>query len=79
MFDWIKRIIEKRNSKAEKEAFKEEVYSDDNCSVIDDDTLSETQQLNQTNNSVKDSIRTKSAQKRKKDLETLEDMNSNLN
>jgi hypothetical protein len=79
MFDWVKKIIEKRNSKAEKEAFKDEVYSDDNRSIIDDTTLSETEELNKTNNLVKKNIRDKASEKRKKDLEALEDMNDTMN
>jgi hypothetical protein len=79
MFDWVKRIIEKRNLKAEKEAFKEEVYSDDNRSIIDNSTLSETDTLNKTNESVKKTIRNKASEKRKKDLDALEEMNNNMN
>ena len=79
MFGWFKKIIEKKNSEAEKKAFKDSVYSDDNRNIIDDETVNESQSIVDSYDKEKQDVISKAEKKRRKDMERLEEMDKGLN
>jgi hypothetical protein len=79
MFEWFKKIIDKKNSESEMNSFKDSVYSDDNRNIIDDDTVTESQEIVDNYDKDKKEVISKAEKKRQKDLEKLQNMNSSLN
>ena len=72
MFNWIKEIINKRNTEDDMKAFKDKVYNDDKRNIIDDETINESQEIVDNFDKEKKELILNAKNQRKIDSEKIE-------